>query len=64
MLVREPRPQALHLGAVAEAVQNDVGPSGGEHLGDAEADAAGGSGDEGGLSLEHGDSFRVAAHDR
>ena len=38
---------------VAEAIEHDVGALAGQHLGDAQADAAGRAGDEGGLSLQH-----------
>ena len=46
-----------HLGArtvhVAKAVEHDVRPLARERLGDAQADAAGGAGDEGGFAVQH-----------
>ncbi|MNC32070.1 hypothetical protein D3C75_804120 [compost metagenome] len=39
-------------GWVAEAVEHDVGACAGQHLGNAQADAAGGTGDECGLAFE------------
>jgi len=49
--------QPGHFGAgavgVAEAVEHDVRPLAGQGQGDAQADAAGRAGDQGGLSFEH-----------
>ncbi len=39
---------------VTKAVQHDVGTLARQRFGDAKADAAGGSGDEGGFVLQHG----------
>ena len=39
--------------ASPEAVEHDIGALGGQGSGDAEADAAGGAGDDGGFSFEH-----------
>ena len=48
-------PQRLDLGGVAEAVHHDVGALGRQRMGDAQADAAGRSGDEGDFPLKaHG----------
>jgi hypothetical protein len=41
---------AIH---VAKTVEHDVGTLAGQGLGDAQPDAAGGAGDEGGFSLKH-----------
>ena len=39
---------------VAKTVEHDVGALGGQRFGDAQADAAGGAGDEGGFIFQHG----------
>jgi hypothetical protein len=51
---REIGPGGLDLGRVAEAVQHDVHARAGHCFGDAEADAAGRSGDDRVLALRHG----------
>ncbi len=43
----------VDCGRVAESVQHDVGAFRGQRLRDAEADAAGGAGDDGDLALQH-----------
>ena len=48
--------QRFDLALVAEAVEDDVGALGRQRAGDAEADARGRAGDEGGLADEHGES--------
>jgi hypothetical protein len=45
---------------LAKAVEHDVGPLRRQRLGNTEPDSAGGSGDEGSFSFEHG-VFSVAA---
>ncbi len=49
----QPGGDALDLGALAEAVQHDVGAFAGQARRDAKPDAGGRAGDECGLSLEH-----------
>ncbi|MNZ77545.1 hypothetical protein D3C78_960910 [compost metagenome] len=55
-MVRSLHPMLRNLGQsrcrVAETVEQDVGASAGQHLGDAQADAAGGTGDECSLAFE------------
>ena len=60
-VVAELRVDALELGArrvdIAKTIEHDVGPMAGQHLGDAQADAAGGTGDQCDLAREHVRAF-------
>ena len=53
MLALDAGAERFDLAAFAEAVQHDVGALAGQHLCDAEADAAGRSGDDRNLVLQH-----------
>ncbi|MDB5693353.1 MAG: zinc metalloprotease, partial [Alphaproteobacteria bacterium] len=51
-LMLEPGALPLHCGGIAETVDDEIRPLRGERLGDGEADAGGGAGDEGVLAFE------------
>jgi hypothetical protein len=59
--LRHPGAQALDLARLAEAVEDHGGPLRRERAGDAQPDARGRSGDEGGLAHEHGACSLVRA---
>jgi hypothetical protein len=55
------RADLLDRGAVAEAVQDDIGAVGRERARDREADAARGAGDDGDFTFQHGAPREVSA---